>query len=235
METSLETTRTLRVGIDHAPPFPLQIGDPSSGDFRGYEVDLMAALAEKLSYRIEYRRELWSVIVEELAEDVLDLICSAATVTEERSLQVDFCTPHLQLKLALVARQQPAAPIDLASARIGVRRGTTAEAYFQAQTQRPEPDMLSESNEELYSALARGEIDGVIDDSPIAKFFAISEPELVYAQSYEGTEASYAIAVRKGNLVLRQQINEGLAELERDGTLEKLRLRWFGSPDLLVA
>jgi ABC-type amino acid transport substrate-binding protein len=35
--------KVLRVGIDDAPPVPMQMGRPESGDFRGYEVDLQTS------------------------------------------------------------------------------------------------------------------------------------------------------------------------------------------------
>ena len=40
-ETSMMANRTVRVGIDVAPPAPMQLGNPDAGDFRGYEVDLL--------------------------------------------------------------------------------------------------------------------------------------------------------------------------------------------------
>ena len=48
----------LRVGSDDAPPVPMQIGTPESGDFHGYEVDLLQKLAERLDFTIQYRRAL---------------------------------------------------------------------------------------------------------------------------------------------------------------------------------
>jgi ABC-type amino acid transport substrate-binding protein len=92
--------RTIRVGIDDAPPAPMQMGNPDTGDFRGYEVDLLQELARRLGFRLSFRRALWSVIVRELIAGDVDLICSAATVTKEREREVDFCIPHLKLALA---------------------------------------------------------------------------------------------------------------------------------------
>ncbi len=40
-EISIMANRTVRVGIDDAPPAPMQLGNPDAGDFRGYEVDLL--------------------------------------------------------------------------------------------------------------------------------------------------------------------------------------------------
>jgi hypothetical protein len=70
---TLDGGTTLLVGLDEAPPAPIQIGSPASGDFRGYEVDLRADLARRIGLQLRYRSSLWSVIVGELASGALDV------------------------------------------------------------------------------------------------------------------------------------------------------------------
>ena len=225
----------MRVGLDDAPPVPMQMGSPETGDFSGYEVSLLDELASRLGVSLTYRRAFWSVIVEELSAGRLDLVCSAATVTEERAEQVDFCTPHLQLALSLVTREDSAPTADLQAGRVGIRRGTTAEAYFTKTAPGRAAAILSESNDELYDALSAGELDVVIDDSPIALHFATSKAGLKYAGSLPGTQGAYAVMLRRGNDKLRGEINSALAQMETDGTLPRLRKEWFGADALFVA
>jgi ABC-type amino acid transport substrate-binding protein len=113
----------LRVGFDHAPPIPMQMGSPETGDFKGYEVSLRNELSSRPGVSLAYTRAFWSFIVEELSAGDLDLVCSAATVTEERAEQVDFCSPHLEIALSLVAREDSFQTADLQTARVGIRRG----------------------------------------------------------------------------------------------------------------
>jgi len=146
------TRHELLVGIDDAPPVPMQLGSPEAGDFRGYEVDLLEELACRLGVTPRYRRAYWSVIVGDLVAGRIDAVCSAATVTAERAREVDFCTPHLTLTLAVVTRAGDPAGTHLAGRRVGVRAGTTAEAYARTHGA-PEPAARSESNDEIYAAL----------------------------------------------------------------------------------
>jgi ABC-type amino acid transport substrate-binding protein len=117
------------------------------------------------------------VIVGELTSGALDVVCSAATVTEERRQEVDFRRPHLSLALAVVRREDRIGGIDLGRWQVGVRRGTTAEARVRhdgtAASLR-----ISESNDELYRELAAGAIAAVVDDSPIAGYFSRLVPGL---------------------------------------------------------
>lgn len=224
-------TDLIRVGIDDAPPAPMQLGSPEAGDFRGYEVDLLEEISRRLGFRMNFRRALWSVIVSELVAGEIDLVCSAATITEEREREVDFCAPHLRLALAVVKRDGIARDMSMKDLRLGVRRGTTAESYamehgFPARARR------SESNEELYAALAARELDAIIDDSPIARYFSQSVKGLHFACILPETEAAYAIMIRKGNAELRAAINGALADIENDGTMRKCLARWFGGGSL---
>ena len=215
----------LLVGIDDAPPVPMQQGSPASGDFRGFEVDLLDALALHLCVSLQYRRAHWSVIVDDLAAGRVDAVCSAATVTAERARTVDFCTPHLNITLAVVTRDGDRAGTRLQGRRVGVRRGTTAEEYVRNHGV-PEPAALSEFNDELYGALAAGSLDAIVDDSPIAAHFARIVKGLQLGGTLPDTNAAYAIMVRKENDVLRRAIDSALAALEADGVLGALRTRW---------
>jgi polar amino acid transport system substrate-binding protein len=224
----------LRVGIDDAPPVPMQMGAPESGDFRGFEVSLLEKLAQHIGCTLQYRRALWSLIVAELSTGKLDLVCSAATVTAERAHQVDFCKPHLELRLAAVVRNGNSVEIDWKAARLGVRSGTTAEVFLTSQAGPREQDLKSESNDELYNALAEGFVDAVVDDSPIALHFAKAVPGLRYAGPFEDTSGEYAVMLRKGDAELRERINTALGSMEADGTLPALRKTWFNTESLLI-
>lgn len=226
-ETSMMANRTVRVGIDDAPPAPMQLGNPDAGDFRGYEVDLLEEIGRRVGFRLSFRRALWSVIIRELMAGDVDLVCSAATVTPEREREVDFCVPHLRLALAVVKRGGIAGGTAIKGLRVGVRRGTTAEDYANEHGVL-QSAQIAESNEKLYASLAAGELDAIIDDSPIAMYFSQSVAGLQFAGVIQGTEGAYAIMVRKGNAELRAEINGVIADMEKDGTQQRLLSKWFG-------
>ena len=226
-ETSTMANRTIRVGIDDAPPAPMQLGNPEAGDFRGYEVDLLEEIGLRVGFRLSFRRALWSVIIHELMAGDVDLVCSAATVTPEREREVDFCIPHLKLALSVVKRDGITGDTAIKGLRVGVRRGTTAEDYAKEHGI-PQPAQIAESNEKLYASLAAGELDAIIDDSPIARYFSRSVAGLQFAGVLERTKGAYAIMVRKGNTGLRAEINRALEDMENDRTQQRLLSKWFG-------
>ena len=143
---------TLIVRIDDALPPPMQFGEPGSDSYRGFEVDLMNALAERLQVQLHYRRAPWSSLISELRAGTIDFICGAATVTAERGTEVSFSRPYLLVSLAIVSKQS-VLPDRLGEIRrIGVRDATTAQEHLRSLE--IEAARTSESNEELYELLA---------------------------------------------------------------------------------
>jgi ABC-type amino acid transport substrate-binding protein len=132
------TWGVLTVGIDDSPPPPMEIGDPASPDFDGYEVDILKGVSRHLGLELRYRRAAWSEILDQLANGVLDVVCTAATYTPERAQEFDYGRPYLEMALSVVVRDDVTAPRTLDDARgraFAVRVATTAEAYIGSQLQ----------------------------------------------------------------------------------------------------
>ena len=70
-------------------------------------------------------------------------------------------------------------------------------------------------------ALQQGKVDCVVIDQEPAKAFVAENPGLKILDTEYVTE-DYAIAVKKGNTELLDQINETLAKLKADGTLQSI-------------
>ena len=78
------------VGIDDSPPPPMELGEPGSAEFSGFEVDILETVAERLGLTLRYRRAVWSQILDELDRGLIDVVCTAATYTPERARQFDY-------------------------------------------------------------------------------------------------------------------------------------------------
>jgi polar amino acid transport system substrate-binding protein len=221
-------TGTLLIGVDEAPPAPLNFGTPGSPEFRGFEVDLTQALAARLGLTARYRSALWSVILDELIEGRLDMICGAATITPERSRSASFSDPYLDICLVLVTRVgHPISPLNQeARYPVGVRARTEAEMYARSQAPAA-PIHIFELNTDMYDALQAGAVDAVIDDAPIAGYFARTRSSLAVRARLPGTEAQYGIVFSKDTVRLRDAVNAALHELKADGTLVRLRRVWL--------
>jgi polar amino acid transport system substrate-binding protein len=215
----------ITVGIDASPPPPFHTGQPGGG----FEVDLLGAIAARVGFSIAYKSALWSEILTQLLEHKLDMICTAATITEDRRTIVDFSRPYFEFELAVVVgRNQAIQSVrDLAGHAVGVRRATTAEEFMR---RRGEAKCLRvfDMNAHAYAALQSGELDAVVDDEPIAQAFQKLLRELKVIGTIEGTRMQYGMVFAKGNNQLRTAVDRALGQLEQDGTYAALYRKWFG-------
>ena len=220
----------LSIGVDESPPPPFHMGDPASQTFEGFEVDLTNRIAAKLGLKPLYRSELWSKIFSDLREGRLDMICTAATVTEQRKQVIDFSTPYFDTSVAIAVRRadQARSVEDLRDRVIGVRIATTAEDVARQRIEAREFRTF-DLNVDAYHALAEGALDAVIDDYHIARSFQFTIPEIKVAAEIPDTKCQYAMMFAKGNDELRIAVNAALNEMRRDGTYDTSYRKWFAA------
>lgn len=219
--------RILKIGLDSAAPFPLH-SDYNSAVFEGFEVDMISAIAELLDLELHYEVSLWANILEKLYKGELDMICSAVTMTSSRKMILEFSKPYLQFQLCAIVNQGAVLTdlTDFKNKKIGIRIATEAEKYVMSQFP-SNVTVHAETNKELYEKLLAGRIDVLIDDSPIAGGFLHRHKGLEIGMFMPGTESQYAIAMKKGDVVLKDQINEAMELLHTNGTYAAIFNKWF--------
>lgn len=219
--------QVLKIGLDSAAPFPMHT-DYHSEVFEGFEVDLLKVIAKSLDLEIHYEVSLWKDILEQLYKGELDLICSAVSVTPSRLRILEFSDPYLQFRLCAVVNQKDHLD-DLSRLKhkvIGVRAAAEAEKYVMSHY--PAYRLRHfDTNKDMYEALLAGDIDLLIDDSPIAGGFLKKHKNLKIGTFLPGTDTQYAIAMKKGDIKLKTKINAVLHTMRKNGMYQQIFTKWF--------
>lgn len=218
----------LRVGVDDSPAPPLCFGPPGTPEFRGFEVDLLVAVADRLGVALHCEDAGWDRALTQLQAGRLDLLCRAVAITTARHRLVEFSDPYLETDLSMVVRRDSRiqSPEDLIGVAVGVRRATTAEEFVR--TYCPAAILHTfDGHVESHQALGARAVDAVVVHTPIAKYFTRTEPGLRVSGGIEGTVLRCGTVLASGNDTLRHSINRTFAELRADGTWERCHSRWF--------
>ena len=115
---------------------------------------------------------------------------------------------------------------------IGVQLGTTGDTYvtdYEGDEAGTVVDRFNKGNDAVH-ALKQDKVDAVVIDEEPAKAFAAANPELVILKE-EFTNEDYAICVSKDNPQLTADINDALAKLSADGTLDMIKKNYTGTDD----
>ena len=114
---------------------------------------------------------------------------------------------------------------DLENKTIGVQLGTTGDIF--ASDIEGATIERYKNGADAVQALKQGKVDAVIIDNEPAKVFVSKNDDLVILEEEFAVE-EYAIAIKKGNTDLTDEINGALAELKADGTLDMITKNWIG-------
>jgi ABC-type amino acid transport substrate-binding protein len=216
----------LTVGSDVPYP-PFEEFGKSKSEFKGFDVELMEAIGEKTGHEIEFVDTSFETIFRDVSQGKFDAVISAATITPEREKEVDFSNPYyLSEQAILVAEGSSIKGLsDLAGKVVGAQQGTTglelAKEKAHASELRPYPE-----GPDAINALKAGTVEAVVIDTPVAEH-AVEQTSGIEVAENVPTEEEYGIAVAQGNTELLEEINEGLSEVEEDGTYAKIYRKWF--------
>lgn len=227
-DIDLVTDGVITVGSDTAfPPFESMVGTVAEG----FDVDLMAAIGERIGIPTEFKTETFDTLIPTLqAGGKFDVIASAMTITDERSQLIDFSDPYIDSNQSITVQEGSDIKDEtaLAGKKVGVQSGTTGEAWAQENAGDATTVPFKTATEAL-SALQAGNVDAVVNDLPVSAYIVKSDPSrgLVVVKEV-ATGEQYGFAVSKENPALLEAINQALAALKDDGTYDDIYAKWFG-------
>ena len=201
-----------------SPDFPPFEYTDDNDNIVGIEPELIALICEKIGLEAVPLPMDFDGALEAAQSGKSDAIVSGVTVTEDRKLVYDFTTPYTTIIQAIVSKDGKITMDDLANVTIGVQRGTTGHIYAEDDY---ENVIVYDTYSLAFQALQNGQVDCVILDDAVGNAYVKRIPGLgMQATTYEVEE--YAFGVAKGNTALVEAINNALAELTADGTVQAI-------------
>ena len=77
-----------------SPIRPFEEFGKTKTEFKGFDVELVEAIAEKIGRTPEFKDTSFDTIFRDLAQGKFDMVASATTITDEREETVDFTNPY---------------------------------------------------------------------------------------------------------------------------------------------
>lgn len=229
----LVTDGKLTVGT--SPDFP-PFENLENDQYVGLDIDLAQALADKLGLELEMKTLQFDAIVPAVAAGgQVDLGISGITIDPEREEQVDFSDSYYIDDLSVVAMKANADitadtfadALNQAGVTIAVQSGTTAESY--AQENFPNATTQPYGNAtDAFAAMQAGQANAVITNKAVgAKMVSESYTDAQVIKEI-ATGEEYGVAVSKDNSALLDAVNDALAAITDDGTLDSIVNKYFG-------
>lgn len=225
---SKRDANTLRIGMELTyPPFEMTNAEDEPD---GISVRMAEALGEYLGRPIEIVNVGWDGIIAALRTGKIDLIISSMTKTAEREKSIAFSDPYVTNSLcALVGKNSTLNdPEDLEKPglRIAVKGETTGEAYVREHL--PEAKMIRlDQASDCVLQVMQGKADAFIYDQITIYNSWKAHPRDTRAILKPIRAESWAVGLRQGEDVLRQQVNAFLKEYRAKNGFERLAERYM--------
>ena len=206
------------------PPYEF-ISDVDSTTIVGIDAEIAGIIAKSLGLELVIEDMEFASIITAVQTGKVDIGMAGMTVTEERLQNVNFSETYAKgVQSIIVPEGSPITSVDDLYGdvvyKIGVQESTTGHIY--SEDDFGAENVLALSNGALaVEALLSGNCDCVIIDNEPAKAYVAANPGLkILDTAY--AEEDYAIAVSKENEALLNAINEQLAKLIADGSVQAI-------------
>lgn len=238
LPTFADGTLTVATGETVFPPWmgagADDFDDPTTGT--GYEGALVFALAEELGFTAEQVTFVRTGFAEVIApgEKDWDFNIQQYTITADRDEVVDFSDGYYSARQAIIGPGDgPAAAAtsvaDLQDLRIGAALGTTSLDYAETVIAPSSDVLVFDDNAAAKAAFDAGQVDAIVFDVPTAYFVTaveITDAAIIGILPEGGTADELGMLFEEGNPLV-PCVNEALATLELDGTLDALEQEWL--------
>ena len=205
------------------PPYEMTTDD---GGFEGIDVEIAQAIAKELGLELVIDDMDFDSALMAVQNNKSDIVMAGVSVTEDRELVMDFSTSYATGVQVVIVKEGSDVTMDnLGEQVIGTQRGTTGYIYA---SDTPENGGYGEDHVVAFdngmsaiNALLNDQIDCIIIDKAPAQEFVAANTGLTILEG-NWVEEQYAIGVDDGNTALLEAINDALAKLTADGTIQAI-------------
>ncbi len=218
----------VRIGGDYNyPPYEYLDHD---GLPTGYNIELSQAIARVMGMEINIQLGSWGEMRQALERGDVDILMGMAH-TKERESEVDFSIPHAKVHQSIWIRDDNETirtVQDLTGKEVIVMKGSVMHD-FMVENEIAADLFMVQTLADALGLLASGHHDCAL----VAKLpgeYLLSDPKLdhIHPIARPLVAQDYGFAVKKGNLELLAQFNEGLALLKKSGEYRQIREKWLG-------
>lgn len=232
---------TLRVGME-CTYAPFNYRTPE-GEMAGYDVDVAKGIAERIGVELDYVCQEWDGMLPALLASKFDLIIASMSITAERAQKIDFSIPY-RVSVGRILGSKDAGlklfddagkpiPDAFNGLRFGVERASTYAKWVEAKLPGAEI-VVYDGAQPMLLDLQNGRLDIAITN-PMKAYLDFLSKENGAGFEFVSPpidEAEYfgpgvGVGLRKDNKELLAKIDTALADMIKDGSLEKYSLKYF--------
>ncbi|SKA85910.1 amino acid ABC transporter substrate-binding protein, PAAT family [Clostridium sp. USBA 49] len=208
------------------PPYEFIKEENGKQTVVGFDIEIAKLIAKDLGVELEIKEMDFKGLLSALQAGSIDMVLAGMTPNEDRKKSVDFSNVYYTAVQKVVVRAEDKDKIksidDLKGKKVGVQKGAIQEEIAAKQMPNSEAKALSKISD-ITLALKTKKIDAAIIEEPVAKSNVSANSDLAISDiNLKTEEAGSAVAFKKGNKELVDEVNKTIEKLIQDKTIDKL-------------
>ena len=205
------------------PPYEMTTDDSgvNGSGFEGIDVEIAFEIADRLGLELQIDDKDFDSALLSVQQGSADIVMAGVSVTEDRLAVMNFSDSYATGIQVIIVPEGSDITVDtLGDHLIGTQRATTGNIYC-TDDYGEEHVVAYDNGITAVQALMNGQVDCVvIDSAPAAELVAANTGLTILPTEY--VVEDYAIGVAKENVALLDAINEVLAQMQADGTMQSI-------------
>lgn len=230
------------VGFDAEFP-PYGFKNDTTGEYVGFDLDLAQEVCDRNNWTLVKQPINWDAKDTELDSGSIDCIWNGFTMNG-REDEYTWSEPYIDNKQVVIVKSDSNINSldDLADKKVEVQADSSALAALEE-----DQKSLADTFETLtqvadyntaFMDLESGACDAVAMDIGVAQYkvASASNPDDYKILDKEISSEQYGVGFKKGNTELRDQVQQTLDEMQKDGTIDKIAAKYdsYGVPGSLI-
>ena len=222
---------TIKVVFDTAyAPFEFKDSDQT---YKGIDVEILDKVAEINGWDLDKSFPGFDAAVNAVQAGQADAIMAGMTKTTEREKVFTMSDTYYDTKVVIATtKSHKISQYDqLKGKTVGVKNGTAAQRFLESIKDKYGFSIKTfDTSDLMNNSLSAGAIDAMMDDKPVIEY-AINQGQDLHIEMDGEAVGSFAFGVKKGSKYehLVTEFNQALAEMKKDGSLDKIIKKWTAS------
>ena len=212
---------TVRLGTEGAyAPYNF-IND--AGEVDGFEREVGDELCARAELTCEWVTNDWDSIIPNLVSGNYDAIMAGMSITDERDEVIDFTQNYYPPAASAYMAMDEGA--DLTGGVVAAQVGTIQAAHV---AESGATLLEFATPDETVAAVRNGEADAVFADKDYLAPVAEEDPDLTLVGEDVQLGGGIGVGLRESDADLKATLDEAIASMKEDGTLNEMIVKWFG-------
>ncbi|MBP1537931.1 MAG: basic amino acid ABC transporter substrate-binding protein [Ruminococcus sp.] len=208
------------------PPFEYVVSKGVIGEFDGIDMAIAKQIGDDNNKEAKIENMEFDSLLVALDNGKIDAAIAGMTVTDERKEKVDFSEPYYNAKQVMIVKEDSdiSKAKDMQGKKIVVIQGYTGETCVKKLGYSYQS---FKKGTEAILELVNGKCDVVVIDSATAdKYVKDNKGLKIVEDNDQFDNEEYAIAVKKGNKDLLDQINKSIKKMKENGKINELAAKY---------